>query len=264
MASSIAESPPPDDGEGLLAGRRSRRRWRRWTRRGRGAAARTRGRASGRCAPVEMMIDRARYSVSPTHTPNGRLGEVDPVDVGGHELRAEAGGLLADLHHQLGPEDAVGEAGEVLDVGGEHQLPAGADALDDDRVQVGPGGVDGGGQARGARADDDDVVDLGHEGVSSLLGGSAGPAQRAGDEKDSAGPQVGPPDPTRDDERASEEGDDQQDHGHRSRRSRRAGRRRRPSTRPAPGRRSCRGRPRRPARWCRLPVMPSLRARFPR
>ena len=66
-----------------------------------------------------------------------RRREVDAVGVGGDELGAEALGLLPELHHQLRAQDAVGEPGEVLDVGGEHELPAGADALDDDRLQVG-------------------------------------------------------------------------------------------------------------------------------
>ena len=86
-------------------------------------------------APVVMIIASPRYSCSPTHTPNGAAGEVDPVGVGGDELGAEALGLLPELHHQLGAEDAVGEAGEVLDVGGEHELAAGADALDHDRAR---------------------------------------------------------------------------------------------------------------------------------
>ena len=66
--------------------------------------------------------------------------------------------------HQLRAHDAVGEAGEVLDVGGQHQLAAGLVAgagrlaLDDERGEVGPGGVDGGGEPGGAGADDDDVV----------------------------------------------------------------------------------------------------------
>ena len=91
------------------------------------------------CAPVEMMIACAVYSVSPTQTRVRRSGEVDPVDVGGDELGAEALGLLAELRHELGAEDAVGEAGVVLDVGREHELAAGADAFDDERMQVGAG-----------------------------------------------------------------------------------------------------------------------------
>ena len=52
--------------------------------------------------------------------------EVDARDVHRQDLRAEPLGLLLHLLHQLGAEDAVGEAGVVLDVGREHQLPAGA------------------------------------------------------------------------------------------------------------------------------------------
>ena len=94
-------------------------------------------------APVEMIIGVGRGTrVSPTHTPNGRVGEVDPVDVGGDELGAEPLGLLPELHHELGAHDALGEAGVVLDVGGEHQLAAGSLrrlAFDDERREVGAG-----------------------------------------------------------------------------------------------------------------------------
>ncbi len=84
-------------------------------------------------------------------------GEIDLVDVGGDELGAEALGLLAELRHEVGADDAVGEARVVLDVGRQHQLPAGLDTFDDERLQVGPGGVDGGRESRRARPDDDDV-----------------------------------------------------------------------------------------------------------
>ena len=52
----------------------------------------------------------------------------------------------------------VGKAGVVLDVGGEHELAAGADAFDHERVQVGARGVDRGGEAGRARSDDDDFA----------------------------------------------------------------------------------------------------------
>jgi hypothetical protein len=72
-------------------------------------------------------------------------------------------GLGAHVQDQLRAHDAVGEAGVVLDVGGQRQLPAGRTALDhaldQQRLEVGAGGVDGGGQPGGAGADDDDVVD---------------------------------------------------------------------------------------------------------
>ena len=89
--------------------------------------------------------------MSPTQTRFGVAGEVDAVGVGGDELGAEALGLLAELRHELGAHDPVGEAGVVLDVGREHELAAGADALDDERVQVGARGVDRGGQPGRAR-----------------------------------------------------------------------------------------------------------------
>ena len=86
-------------------------------------------------APVEMMIASAAVLGVADPDAERRSREIDPVDVGGDELGAEALGLLAELHHELGAEDAVGEAGEVLDVGGEHELAAGADALDHERVR---------------------------------------------------------------------------------------------------------------------------------
>ena len=104
-----------------------------------------------------MMIVRAYSSWPPTRTRFGVDGEVDLVDVGGDELGAEALGLLAELRHEVGTDDAVGEARVVLDVGGQHQLAAGLQTLDDERLQVGPGGVDGGREAGRARPDDDDV-----------------------------------------------------------------------------------------------------------
>ena len=75
----------------------------------------------------------------------------------GEDLGAEALGLLPEVHHELGAHDAVGEAGEVLDVGRQHQLAARLVAgrrrlaLDDQRAEVGPGGVDGRGEPGRAR-----------------------------------------------------------------------------------------------------------------
>ena len=119
---------------------------------------------------------------------NGRSLKSTAVDLLGEELGAEAGGLLAEAHHQLGAHDALGEAGEVLDLGGEHELAAGLVAGADGSPsmtsgrEVGAGGVDGGGEAGGAGADDDDVADVGLT-VGSWLwcrqGGRA-PAERAG------------------------------------------------------------------------------------
>ena len=87
-----------------------------------------------------------------------RAGEVDAIGVGGHELGAEALGLLAEAGHELRAHDAFGEAGVVLDVGGEHQLAAGADAFDDHRLEVGARRVHRRGESGRAGSDDDDVA----------------------------------------------------------------------------------------------------------
>ena len=43
----------------------------------------------------------------------------------GDDLGAEPHGLRAHVGHQVGAHDAVGEAREVLDLGGQHELSAG-------------------------------------------------------------------------------------------------------------------------------------------
>jgi hypothetical protein len=88
----------------------------------------------------------------------GPLGEIDRVDPRAHKLRAETLRLLAELIHQLGALDAFGEAGVVLDLGRDRQLPAGLRPLDDERGHVGARGVDGGGESGGTRSDDDDFT----------------------------------------------------------------------------------------------------------
>jgi hypothetical protein len=100
-------------------------------------------------------------------------GEVDPLDIGGHEFGAEALGLRAELRHHFGAHDPVGKAGIVLDVGRQHELPAGADPLDHERMQIGARGIDRGGQTRRARPDDDDLAGL--PGHSVLVTRSASP-----------------------------------------------------------------------------------------
>ena len=99
----------------------------------------------------------------------GPSGEVDPGDLLGEELGPEPLGLGAEVRHQLGTHDALGKPGEVLDLGGQHQLAPRLVAggrrltLDDQGSEVGACGVDGRGQPGGARADDDDVA-CGHGG----------------------------------------------------------------------------------------------------
>jgi hypothetical protein len=90
--------------------------------------------------------------------PERARAQVHLVDEGDEELRAEALGLLLELLHQLRPLDAFGEAGVVFDIGGDGELAAGLRAVDDEGLEVGAGGVDGGGQSRRPRADDDDFA----------------------------------------------------------------------------------------------------------
>jgi hypothetical protein len=79
-----------------------------------------------------------------------------------HDLGAEARRLLLEPLHHLGAEQSVGEAREVLDVGGQHQLPTRVEALEDERCQVRSTRIERGGVAGWARADHDHVADIGH------------------------------------------------------------------------------------------------------
>src|SRR5690349_16747132 len=80
--------------------------------------------------------------------------EVDPLDVDIHDPRPETLRLLAELGHELRPQDSLGKAGVVLDVARDHQLAAGDDAGEDDRLEVRPCRVDRGGQPGGTGPDD--------------------------------------------------------------------------------------------------------------
>ena len=130
-----------------------------WPRR---AAPRSAGPASGRGAGGDDHGCGARCSSScRPHDSKRPLREVDVVTSSMTSRRRSARPARAALH-QLRALDALGEAGEVLDVGGEHQLPAGAPKPSKTSgAQVGAGGVDCRGVARGPDADDDHVVDVG-------------------------------------------------------------------------------------------------------
>ncbi len=130
--------------------------------------------------------------------------EIDVDDVVGHDARAEVDRLLPHQLHQLGAGDAVlevrghqtatilgdgriqvcaqvagGKAGVVLDLGGQGELAErqravdavllGDRALEDERAEVGAGGVDGGGPAGRAAADDDDFFHAGGIGVQGSV-----------------------------------------------------------------------------------------------
>ena len=84
--------------------------------------------------------------------------EVDLGHVHGQDLGAEAGGLLLEPLHQLGSQEAVGEPRVVLDVGRQHELPAGVETLEHQGRQVRPGRVEGGRVPGRTRADHDHVA----------------------------------------------------------------------------------------------------------
>ena len=58
------------------------------------------------------------------------------------ELRAEPLRLLAELDHQLRPQDPLGKTGVVLHIARDHQLPARGQPLHHQRLQIGPRRVD--------------------------------------------------------------------------------------------------------------------------
>ncbi len=89
---------------------------------------------------------------------DGGSGEVGGGEVGHAELGAEALGLLLHVFDEFGALDAVGPAGEVFDEGGDGKLAAGLVAFKDEGLEVGAGGVDGGGEAGAAGAEDDEVA----------------------------------------------------------------------------------------------------------
>ena len=136
-----------------------------------------------------LLVRQAELAVGRAHGQDDRAGPVDGAlavgdgldraleghlgHVVGHQLGAEPLGLGPHVLHQVGAHDAVAEPGVVLHLGGVHQGATGGDgALEDQRLQVGPGGVDGGGVAGRSRADDDDVADVGAHAWCPLTVGS--------------------------------------------------------------------------------------------
>src|SRR6478735_547054 len=134
VASSMAESPPPTTAMS-------------WSRKKNPSQA-------------ELAVGRAHREDDRAGAVDGALavgdgldlaGQVDGGDVVGDELGAEALGLGAHAVHEVGPHDAVLEAGEVLDLGRVHQRATGGhSALEDEGREVRARGVDGGGVSRRA------------------------------------------------------------------------------------------------------------------
>ncbi|ESQ07370.1 sugar ABC transporter ATPase [Streptomyces sp. PVA_94-07] len=98
-------------------------------------------------------------------------GEVDGDDVVVDHLRAELLGLGSHVLHEDRTVDTVREAGEVLDLGRRGQRAAHEDrAAEQQRLQLGAGGVEGSGVSGGAGSDDDDLADLAHAVCSGFAG----------------------------------------------------------------------------------------------
>jgi hypothetical protein len=83
--------------------------------------------------------------------------EIDGIDVIGDEPGAHVGRLLLHLLHQPGALDDIGKARIVLDIGGDRELAARLDSLNQDRLQHGARGIDGGGIACRPGTDDYDL-----------------------------------------------------------------------------------------------------------
>ena len=113
-------------------------------------------------------IDVAAVAGQPERPPR-KIELGDEID---DDLGADMVGLLLHLLHQPGALDDVGEAGIVLDLGGDGELAAGLDARDQHRLQHGAGGIDRGGVTGRPGTDDDDLrMDRGrHEADPSLKG----------------------------------------------------------------------------------------------
>src|SRR5258708_2317280 len=82
-------------------------------------------------------------------------------------------GLFRHLLHQPGALDDIGEAGIVLDIRRDRHLAAGLQSLNQDRLQIGAGGIDRGGVAGWAGADDENlaVMTLRHSRLVPCLDG---------------------------------------------------------------------------------------------
>ena len=90
----------------------------------------------------------------------------------GNDLGADMGRLLLHLLHQPRTLNHVGKTGIVFHVGGDGELAAGLDALDQDRLQHRARGIHRGGVTGRAGTDNDDLgVDRGRHRVDPFLRG---------------------------------------------------------------------------------------------
>jgi hypothetical protein len=69
--------------------------------------------------------------------------------------------VLAHALHEIGPLHPFMIAGPVVDLGGGGELAAGLETGDQHRVEIGPGGIDGGGITGGAGTENDQTMVFG-------------------------------------------------------------------------------------------------------
>ncbi len=103
-------------------------------------------------------IDIAGIAIEPERAAR----QIELVDVVGDHPGADMGRLLLHLLHEPGALDHVGKARIVFDVGGDGELAARRDTLDQDRIEHGAGGID---RRRVAGRPGSDDHDLGVSGI---------------------------------------------------------------------------------------------------
>lgn len=90
------------------------------------------------------------------------LFNVYGCDVTGQKFRAEPFGLRSHFFHELWPQDALGEAGIVLDLRCRGQLPAGLPAFNQQRREISPRRIERGSETGWAGTDNDDIAHAGN------------------------------------------------------------------------------------------------------
>src|SRR3954468_6043709 len=88
------------------------------------------------------------------------LTEIGAGKMTGANLSAEARGLALHVLDQLRTLNAFRKSGKIFYQRGERELAAGLVAFEDERLQVGAGGINGGSQAGASGAENHRVTDL--------------------------------------------------------------------------------------------------------
>ena len=113
-------------------------------------------------APVATISASQLYSPASPFQHEGALLQINAVDVVVNHLGAEALGVGEKARHQIRPLHAVGIGRPVVHFGGVHQLAAVRQAGNQRRLQIGAGGVNGGGITGRAGTENNQAVVLGH------------------------------------------------------------------------------------------------------